>query len=84
MIERVMNIFAWAYGKLTGLDKTMDEYWIRFVQPQIERGLNKGIPSEEIHSMFTESVNEADLEMTFPALLLRDKIDAWGDEESES
>ncbi len=72
-----MNIFSWVYGKVTGLDKTMDEYWIKFVEPQIERGLEKGISLEEIHSMFTESVNEADLQTTFPALLLRDKINGW-------
>jgi hypothetical protein len=79
-----MNIFAWIYGKLTGTDKKMDEYFIRFVKPQIERGLNKGISLEVIHAMFTESVNEADLEMTFPASLLRDKIDAWDKMPKES
>lgn len=76
-IEIVMK---W-YSKITGLDKKMDEYFIRYVEPQMERGLDRGISLEELHSMVTESVNEADLVMTFPALLLRDKIDGWVEHE---
>ena len=56
-----------------------EEYFERFVKPQIERAKERGIPPEELDRMWELALKEANPTVLglAPASILRDLIDAW-------
>lgn len=62
-------------ARLFGWDKEMDEYWERFIVPQVKRGAELGIPVERLETLYRQAVAESDFITTYPRGRFRDLID---------
>jgi hypothetical protein len=71
----MLNIIYALMGKLFGWDKQTDEYWRRFIEPQIARARALGFPDDTIGRMLQAALIRADFEYIYPGTILRDLID---------
>jgi hypothetical protein len=68
-----MNIIARLIARFT--DSGMDEYWQRFIEPEITRARQLGLSEDTISALLKWAINESDGYLRFPAALFRDMID---------
>jgi hypothetical protein len=73
-----MNLWRMLWNKWR-LDFT-DEYFERFLQPEIDRAKSKGFDDEQVNEMVMQAIAESDFVAIFPSLRFRDLVDRSDDE----
>lgn len=73
MIRRII----YAIFRLVGISFDADTYIRDFIIPVYKRGLAWGISKEALDRMVKESIKEANFETTYPAMIFRDKVEAY-------
>jgi hypothetical protein len=61
---------------LLGWDNVTEDYWQRFIAPQIERAKDAGITQARTGELLQEALDMADFQTAFPAGIFRDLVDA--------
>lgn len=73
-------MFNWLWrliGKLTGWERETEEYWERFILPQIDRARMLGFSDDEIGVMLQTALDQSDMmARQLPGGMLRDMIDS--------
>jgi hypothetical protein len=54
----------------------MEEYWQRFIKPEIVRARQIGLSEDTISALLKRAINESEWYSRLPAALFRDMIDA--------
>lgn len=67
----MLNLLA----KLLGWDTVVDDYWLRFIVPQIARAKAAGITQARTGELLQEALDMADFQTAFPAEIFRDLVD---------
>lgn len=71
-----MNLITRVIRFIKGTDM-VDEYYIRFISPLVKRGYELGIPDQEVRDLLKKAIDNADGQVTFPAMLFRDYLDEY-------